>query len=326
MYPKMALFFPQIPSLPHSPLAHSTLKKFQTAAGVHPRVPIKKLFLVHLPGQPAPVSASIPISCTYAFPPLGTSFENETRGHIFFIDRTMWRFLSIFFRLPLFGKLHLLFNQGSNAPLLLSLKLLFGLGSRVASPKPRLTPKEIRLLGGSHILKTRYDGITMLRQIPLFQKADDPTKSIYRMCEFLCADESNQLMLEMQYFWKNAQWALEGVPNPGDPNAERLAIFASVVESLVSAFNWRYSLGLRRGKLSIAKEDEEETEIEEKRGHDIEVTYPKEVCPPWTEMVLPLAYTLRLYEHDPYSSLAPKKMTPFSKRNIEAHAGNLFSI
>ena len=74
--------------------------------------------------------------------------------------------------------------------------------------------------------------------IPLFNRQDTATASVYRMCEFLCANESNQLMMEMQYFWDHTRpdiWTLNGLPDPQDNDIEQYAILASLVESLVLA-------------------------------------------------------------------------------------------
>lgn len=182
--------------------------------------------------------------------------------------------------------------------------MAFSTGDHTTLPKQLPTPSELR--SRPDLIRQLYRGITVSRQSSLFQTQDSPTKSIYRMCDFLCVDESNQLMLEMQYFWDRSTWTLESIPDPQENNPERYAMLASLVESLVIAFNARSALGLRRGQLS--------TEDGLTR---------QEICPWWCAHVPRLADHLILYEDE--FSMGPGN-NPFSKRNIAANAGNLFSI
>ncbi|KAK3723947.1 hypothetical protein LTR37_001431 [Vermiconidia calcicola] len=148
--------------------------------------------------------------------------------------------------------------------------------------------------------------------MPLFNRQDTATASVYRMCEFLCADESNQLMMEMQYFWDHPRpdaWTLNGLPDPQDNDVERYAILASLVESLVLAFNQRLRLGLRRGQPS-----------RDSASHLQDIL---ETCPLWTSKITKLKSTLVLCEDEFFVSMSNN---PFRARNIVANAGNLFSI
>lgn len=169
---------------------------------------------------------------------------------------------------PLYHNLNLLFRPGTTHPVLILVRLVlgyFGL-SRVVLPEPLPSPRALR--ERSDLIYQRYDGITMLRQVPLFHRQDTSTASLYRMCEFLCANNSNQLMGEMQYFWDHPSpvvWALHEIPDPQDEDVERYAILASIVESLVLAFNWRLEHGFRRVKM---------------RGNSISDVV--ETCPYWT--------------------------------------------
>lgn len=178
-------------------------------------------------------------------------------------------------------------------------------GSRrlMVLPQPLPRPNEIK--ERPDLIRRRYDGIGVLRQILSFKKYDTPTASIYRMYEFLCADESNELMLEVQYFWRHSSdlWRLETFPNPHDVDKERYAILASIVESLTHAFNFRLEMGLRRGT-------SEQTE---------------ESCPPWTSRVPPLERPLDLRRHGA-SEFPESPSNPFTDRQIGANAGNIFSI
>jgi len=192
----------------------------------------------------------------------------------------------------------------SNHPWRLAIRLLLGYGRTMTLPEPLPAPSELQSNEG--LVWERYDGITVLRRMPFFTPHDTPTKSIYRMSEFICADQPNQLMLETVHFWRHASssWRLDAVPDPRDDNRERSAVFASVVESLVLAFNYRYSLGLRRGPGEA---------------------YEKETCPSWTARVPPLDAPLMLQKDTEFLEFSHND-DPFSRRNITANAGNLFSI
>lgn len=177
-------------------------------------------------------------------------------------------------------------------------------------PKPLPIPEDFKRDG--NLIRERYQGITTLRADLCFKKRDSSTASMYRMCEFLCADESNQLMLEMQYFWNQAPltlWSVSMIPDPCDENVERSAILASLVESLYLAFTYRHQLGLRRPGAS---------------GCAPPVDSGKEDCPTWTEGVPRLCSTLVLCDMDPIFLI--DQSNPFTKRNIVANAGNIFSI
>lgn len=200
---------------------------------------------------------------------------------------------------------------GATRPLDLLQRLASGPIEQLTLPAPLPDPQHF--LHNRELIWQRYDSITVLRQVSLFQRNDSPSRSIYRMCEFLSADFPNQLMLEMQYFWhhEEPQWTLAAIPDPRETNVERYAILASLVESLVTAFNARLALGLRRGRESIvAKSDQ------------IRST-PGERAPFWTCKVPRLSYELSLYDAGPYFVPTDE---PFSNRNIIANAGNLFSI
>lgn len=206
----------------------------------------------------------------------------------------------------MFENLSLLIG-GSAHPLQVLFKLFSGFSGGVTLPKPLPSPQELR--DQKDLISRRYDGITVLRQIPSFSTQDTATASVYRMCEFLCANDSNQLMLEVQYFWDHPRpdlWALEMLPDPRDDDAERYAILASLVESLVLAFNYRLKLGLRR---KLATENS--------------TSQLQENCPYWTSQVLKLQNALILYEDDIFASISEN---PFRARNIVANAGNLFSV
>ncbi|PPQ74064.1 hypothetical protein CVT26_006944 [Gymnopilus dilepis] len=82
---------------------------------------------------------------------------------------------------------------------------------------------------------------------------DTPLRSLYRLHDVLCADEENYIMLEGHYFWMQSTWRLKDIPDPKDPNPLRYAILASLVEYMVEAYNWKISIGLRRGLKSLPR-------------------------------------------------------------------------
>jgi hypothetical protein len=110
--------------------------------------------------------------------------------------------------------------------------------------------------------------------------------------------------------WCILRDSLCSIPDPCDDDDERYAMLASLVESLVIAFNYRLSLGFR---------------------HDGALVEKSENCPPWVSRVPALRDTLHLkrqtgndFGNEEYS--ITKATDPFSKRNIEANAGNLSSF
>ena len=175
-------------------------------------------------------------------------------------------------------------------------------------PQPLPTPRQFQR--DPDLIWHRYDDIVVLRQSSQFTGNDSPLASLYRLCEFICANEPNQIMLETKYFWSRGSWNLHAISDPCDRDTERYAILASLVESLVYAFNYRLNLGSRR-----------EATIEPQ----------SQSCPPWASKVPALRSQLRLrpknefdFEGEEFESWTATN--PFSRRNIVANAGNLFSI
>ena len=204
---------------------------------------------------------------------------------------------------------------GSRRPIGTLVRLVFVLTDRLTLPQPVPLPTELRDM--TDLIWQRYDAIVVLRRIPLFTRKDSPTRSLYRMYELVASDQSNQLMQEVQYFWNRSasSWRVQSISDPRDESVERYAILASLVESLVLAFNWRYSLGFRRGR-------EADTSAKLVAEGNLEKS------PAWTASVVPLVHELRLYEADPYLEFLGEipRTSPFAQRNIIANAGNIFSI
>ncbi|KAF8797806.1 hypothetical protein BYT27DRAFT_7343977 [Phlegmacium glaucopus] len=121
-------------------------------------------------------------------------------------------------------------------------------------------------------------------------------------------------MLESDYFWRRARWRIKDIPDPKDPNPLRYAILASLVESMVEAYNWKITLGLRRGVGVTSKEQDEAFRRDPNK--------PFEEVPSWASLVHPLEEWTSFLEdravHD-YSA-------PFYKRRISANPLQLENI
>lgn len=211
--------------------------------------------------------------------------------------------------------LSLLYNGGSRHPTAIAAKLLLCRGAHLSLPRPLPSPRAV--LADGSLLAKRWDGLAVLRQLPQFVRADNATASLYRMSEFLSADEPHALVQETQYFWDgpHALWQLEHVPDPRDSDGERYALLASLVESLVLAFNYRMSLGARRGG-GVGGEWQKGADADDGREQ-------QETCPAWTATVPPLEVPLVLRTEEDFT---PTACDPFAKRNIKANSRSLFAV
>lgn len=90
--------------------------------------------------------------------------------------------------------------------------------------------------------------ILQLHNIPLYRLRDTPVRSLYRLYEDLCSGNLIMMGYESDYFFYHTEnsWQLSQVPDPRDTDPIRYAVLASLVEALVSAFNWKLEQGLRR--------------------------------------------------------------------------------
>lgn len=173
----------------------------------------------------------------------------------------------------------------------------------------QLTPSE--LLGNFALVRYRQDGIAALRTLPLFLWRDTPTRSLYRLYEYICAGMCDQVSAEVEYFFFQpclSRWRLADIADPEDNNTQRYAILASTVETLVQAFNWRLSLGLRRDGRRVTRKEIESSPP------------PEERAPTWTRHVG------RLDEHLDLCGTPNTKTHPFSQRNIAVNTGYFYSI
>lgn len=143
-------------------------------------------------------------------------------------------------------------------------------------PEP-LAPKDIA--GNEALFDRHHPGIFNLRYIPIWTFRDTPLRAIYRLYEIFMTREFVLLRLECEYMWHQSgrKWSLCSIPDPHDPDPIRYAMLASIVEELVSAFNWRLRHGQRRDRKDVRR--------------TMENPWPKydpEVVPSWTAFVPPI--------------------------------------
>jgi len=121
-------------------------------------------------------------------------------------------------------------------------------------------------------------------------------------------------MLEGYYFWHQAGWRIKDIPDPKDPNPLRYAILASLVESMVEAYNWKISIGLRRGVRVASRAQDDANRNDHNK--------PFEEAPSWASRVPPVEeWTSFLAD-----GVINNSNTPFRKRRICANAYQLQNI
>ncbi|CAD0111746.1 unnamed protein product [Aureobasidium uvarum] len=201
-----------------------------------------------------------------------------------------------------YWKLYHLFAGHRSHRLTMLRKLIFS-PETLTLPRPLPTPRALR--EDETIVWERYEGIDELRYIKRFRSHDKPIHSVYRMCEFICVDEHNQLMIETDYFLARTNWLLEQIADPDEDDPERRALLAATIESLVDAFNEKHDLG-------VARKD---------------VVVPRQACPKWVGEVPALDRFLDLVREEEEifeSSIA--RTDPFTLRNIRAHSAHIFNF
>lgn len=114
------------------------------------------------------------------------------------------------------------------------------------------------LLGNEQLMLRHHLDLINLTAIPLWRARDTPMRSLYRLYEFMVSGEYSPIGQETEYFWYQPSWALDPIPDPADPYPIRYDILACLVEELVTAFNWRLSLGMRRDGKHILRECDED--------------------------------------------------------------------
>lgn len=87
---------------------------------------------------------------------------------------------------------------------------------------------------------------------------------------------------------------------------------ASLCQELVTSFNWRLELGLRRGLRNFA----------EREDPDVPVPYEPYLCPEWARLAPALEEELPLHKIPEFS----RPTEAYKLRNILAIGGNLYSV
>lgn len=190
-------------------------------------------------------------------------------------------------------------------------------------------PNSLRALiedkkNGTGIINSQFEYIHNLRAIPIWRMRDTPLRSIYRLYELYLADHYALMGWETEYFFFRPDWKLKDIPDPKDPDPLRYAVIASIVEELHEAVNWRLSLGLRRDRTHVYREDD----------HDPWPPFTSEELPSWTSCVPPINRDL-LKVSVPAESLDAEgnlvleengKSQNFARRNIITNTGWLYTI
>lgn len=126
-------------------------------------------------------------------------------------------------------------------------------------------------------------------------------------------------MEESNYFFNQPSWALIDMPDPRDADPVRYAILASLLEILADAFNWKISLGLRRGVKSASLTKAQRT------LYRTNPNKPFEQMPEWVKgvprvdgrvMIMPV----KAYETRNRSSIF------FEKRGIQGDAEQVYNL
>ncbi|KAK2808494.1 hypothetical protein FQN50_004703 [Emmonsiellopsis sp. PD_5] len=189
-----------------------------------------------------------------------------------------------------------------------------------AVPEP-LPPQE--LLGNKDLMFHRRRELVVLNAIPIWRWRDTPLRSLYRLYESLISGEYSPLGEETEYFWYQSSWALDHIPDPADPNPIRYAILACLAEELVTAFNWRLSMGMRRNHEHILREHDS----------DPYPPYTPISGPLWTKHVPPIPQQCleglpSKYVRDGSLLVLEEKGRSelFARRNIVTNDGWLYTI
>lgn len=115
---------------------------------------------------------------------------------------------------------------------------------------------------------------------------DIPTFALYRIYEYILADDTIGMRNELEYFWWKP-WRVCEIPDPEDDSAERYAVLSCIPALLVEAFNERLDLGLRREGHAIMSYDE-------RLALAKSVSKTLEISPGWTNRVPALESTLEI--------------------------------
>ncbi|KAK2813833.1 hypothetical protein FQN50_000234 [Emmonsiellopsis sp. PD_5] len=128
---------------------------------------------------------------------------------------------------------------------------------------------------------------------------------------------------ETEYFWYQSSWSLQRIPDPEETDPIRYVVLASLVEELVTAFNWRLGLGMRQDRRHVYRE----------RNADPYPPYEAVRGPEWTGDVAPIERE-RLeglsggFVRDGCRLVLEEKgvSETFGKRNVVTNVGWLYTI
>ncbi|KKZ64149.1 hypothetical protein EMCG_01497 [[Emmonsia] crescens] len=191
-------------------------------------------------------------------------------------------------------------------------------------PVPEPVPAK-QMLGNVSLMMARRNHIVTLRNIPVWRSRDTPLRSLYRLYESMASGEYAPMGQETEYFWyqNRNRWDLHRIEDPSDPDPIRYAILACLAEELVSAFNWRLGLGMRRNHKHILREADE----------DPYPAYAPVIGPSWTKDVPPISREDLLDLPRGFVNGEGKlvleengKSEIFARRNIVTNVGWLYTI
>ncbi|XWW96269.1 hypothetical protein V2A60_004242 [Cordyceps javanica] len=217
-----------------------------------------------------------------------------------------FRYLPMKYRWPLIKLRRRLFPTQSPLGLRRSIQLLWPFPTWKFTAE--LPPPPQRVAADPEAVDRRAHDLQLLRIMPLWRSRDTPLRTLYRICEAVCARDGDLVASETQYFWRQTGWATADIPDPACEDEEQYAVMAATVETLVECFNWRLELGLRRG-------DPPFTNI----YREPPPASPK-ACPSWTATVGALSEKLFLGKGRTYVE------SPFHRRNIYKATGDFYSV
>ncbi|KAF3480023.1 uncharacterized protein GIQ15_06999 [Arthroderma uncinatum] len=190
---------------------------------------------------------------------------------------------------------------------------------RFPLPQP-VSPREI--LGNEALMNSRRRQFNRYLAVPIWCMRDTSMRSLYRLYESMASGEYTPMGRETEYFWYRG-WKLDAIKDPQDSDPVRYAILASLVEELVTAFNWRLSLGMRRNRKHILRQTDDEPYP----------PYTPVSGPEWTKYVPPippdsLAQLPQEFVNSKNQLVLEEKgcSKTFSKRNIVTNVGWLYTI
>ncbi|KAJ3833352.1 hypothetical protein EV361DRAFT_905714 [Lentinula raphanica] len=164
----------------------------------------------------------------------------------------------------------------------------------------------------------RHDYIPVIRNMLIFQWRDSRIRALYRLYDAICLQDEMEAVHEATYIWGRLDWQLKDWPDPKDPDPERYAVLAGIMEGLVESFNWRLGLGICRDRRKASQKRME------KRRCDPE---PLEQCPSWPDHVPPSPRPVFLSIKDWSREQVEASTRPyFKRRNIIGNTGSLMFV